>query len=155
MSIEEFRGEHAYLSNFYVHPLRVGKIRYHSVEQYFQSRKCARQDDWEAVMATSFPAQAKRVGRHVDLREDWEEVKLYVMRKALTCKFREDNPLGSRLIDTGHHVLVEGNTWGDEYWGVSDGVGKNWLGFLLMARRAEIRGERVWRTTGREARDSS
>lgn len=147
MSIESFRGDHAFLSNFYVHPLVVGRHRYHSVEQYFQSRKCALREDWDAVMATSFPAQAKRVGRRVVLREDWEAVKLYVMRRALTCKFREDNPLGQRLIDTGHHALVEGNSWGDDYWGVTEDGGQNWLGFLLMARRAEVRAERVWQVT--------
>lgn len=37
--------------------------------------------------------------------------------------------------------LVEGNTWGDRYWGVVDGVGENRLGKLLMERRAELRAQ--------------
>ena len=61
------------------------------------------------------------------------------MRSLLAQKFRLGQPLGLRLIATGDAELVEGNTWGDRYWGVVDGVGENRLGELLMDRRAELR----------------
>ena len=32
--------------------------------------------------------------------------------------------------------LVEGNYWGDTFWGICNGEGTNWLGILLMAERA-------------------
>lgn len=150
MTINEFRGDYQFLSNFYVNPLQVGKYRYVSMEHYYQSRKCVLQSDWEAIVAATYPAQAKKIGLKVQLRDDWEEVKLHVMRRGLACKFSLDTRLGERLLDTGNHDLIEGNTWGDTYWGQVDGKGHNWLGHLLMARRAELRGQRVIAVTGPE-----
>jgi predicted NAD-dependent protein-ADP-ribosyltransferase YbiA (DUF1768 family) len=43
------------------------------------------------------------------------------------------------LIDTGNEELCEFNTWGDTFYGVCNGVGKNILGKLLM----EIRDEEI------------
>jgi hypothetical protein len=45
------------------------------------------------------------------------------------------------LLDTGNKVLKETNTWGDTYWGISNGKGKNMLGRLLMKLRKEIKEE--------------
>lgn len=70
------------------------------------------------------PAKAKKIGRHVNLRKDWEEIKLQVMEKALRLKF-QDPILREKLIATGDEELVEGNEWGDRYWGVCNGTGKN------------------------------
>ena len=47
--------------------------------------------------------------------------------------------MASRLINTGDAILIEGNTWGDTYWGVCDGVGENRLGKLLMEVREECK----------------
>ena len=50
------------------------------------------------------------------------------------------NPeLGNKLLETGNQELVEGNTWGDIFWGVCNGKGQNWLGKILMMVRDEIR----------------
>jgi predicted NAD-dependent protein-ADP-ribosyltransferase YbiA (DUF1768 family) len=46
--------------------------------------------------------------------------------------------LRQKLLDTGSCTLVEGNTWGDTFWGVCDGVGENHLGKLLMTIRADL-----------------
>jgi ribA/ribD-fused uncharacterized protein len=144
MTISNFSGEHAYLSNFYVRPLRVGSIVYTCGEQYFQSRKCLYVEDWQEVMTAAYPASQKRIGRHVDLRPDWESVKIPVMRKLLSKKFpRPGENLSERLLSTGNHDLVESNNWGDDFWGQVDGTGHNWLGHLLMARRAELRALRI------------
>lgn len=47
--------------------------------------------------------------------------------------------LREKLLATGDAELVEGNTWGDRFWGVCNGVGQNWLGRLLMQVRDEIK----------------
>ena len=47
--------------------------------------------------------------------------------------------LKRQLLETGAAELIEGNYWGDRYWGVCKGVGDNWLGKLLMTVRKEIR----------------
>ena len=61
------------------------------------------------------------------------------MRSLLAQKFRLGSPLGLRLLATGDAELIEGNTWGDRYWGIVNGAGENRLGTLLMDRRAELR----------------
>ena len=50
------------------------------------------------------------------------------------------------LIATGDAVLIEGNTWGDRFWGMvrNDSgmwVGENWLGRLLTLQRSIIRSQ--------------
>jgi predicted NAD-dependent protein-ADP-ribosyltransferase YbiA (DUF1768 family) len=70
---------------------------------------------------------------------DWAEIRDDIMRSLLAQKFRLGEPLGQRLMATGDAELIDGNTWGDRYWGVVDGVGQNRLGQLLMERRAELR----------------
>ena len=77
------------------------------------------------------------MGRHLPLRPDWEDVKLSVMEGLLRQKFREE-PFKSQLKATGDAQLVEGNYWGDVYWGVCRGQGENHLGKLLMKIRGEI-----------------
>jgi predicted NAD-dependent protein-ADP-ribosyltransferase YbiA (DUF1768 family) len=67
-------------------------------------------------------------------------VKVDVMRDLIAQKFAVGSELADRLLATGDQELVEGNTWGDTFWGVCDGVGENWLGRLLMERRAALRG---------------
>ena len=79
--------------------------------------------------------RAKRLGR-VELRSDWEEVKIEVMREVLRCKFSQNPDLKAKLIATGDAELIEGNNWNDRFWGVCRGVGQNHLGRLLMELRA-------------------
>jgi ribA/ribD-fused uncharacterized protein len=80
----------------------------------------------------------KKMGRKIKLRSDWEEVKYEVMKHIVRDKFTRNNNLKCQLIDTGNAQLIEGNTWNDTDWGVCNGVGKNWLGKILMEIREEI-----------------
>ena len=82
--------------------------------------------------------QAKRLGRRVELRSDWETVKIEIMRQVLKSKFTHNPELREKLIATGNTELIEGNNWNDRFWGVCRGVGKNHLGKLLMEIRAEL-----------------
>lgn len=61
--------------------------------------------------------QAKRRGRQIKMRPDWEDRKLTIMHNLLVHKFNENLELIPKLLDTGGAVLVEGNTWHDNYWG--------------------------------------
>ncbi|MCH7737275.1 MAG: NADAR family protein [Chloroflexi bacterium] len=60
------------------------------------------------------------------------------MLELLRDKFR-DPVLRQMLLDTGDLELVEGNNWGDRFWGRVSGVGDNHLGRLLMQVRGECR----------------
>ena len=60
------------------------------------------------------------------------------MANVVAMKFSYHDELRSRLITTGDALLVEGNTWGDTFWGQCDGVGENHLGRILMGVRLAL-----------------
>ena len=60
------------------------------------------------------------------------------MRDCLRLKF-EIPELREALLNTDNAKLIEGNWWGDKFWGICNGVGENNLGKLLMEVRDEIR----------------
>ena len=134
MTIDSFRGEYDYLSNFYSCPVEYDGLTYQNTEAAFQAAKCVDRNEREKFVSLS-PGQAKRLGRKVDLREDWAAVKIDVMREVLICKFSQNPGLREKLIATGDVELIEGNHWNDRFWGVCRGKGQNHLGKLLMKLR--------------------
>jgi ribA/ribD-fused uncharacterized protein len=145
--IDRFDGtEHAFLSNFYPSPVviredsrNLERIECATVEHGFQACKALDPVQRRTSAAAPTPGEAKKRGRRATLRPDWDAIRDDIMRSLLAQKFRRGSPLGLRLMATEDAELIEGNTWGDRYWGVIDGVGENRLGRLLMERRAELR----------------
>lgn len=138
--IDDFRGEYYFLSNFFPCKVTIEGITFQNSEAAFQAYKCpSRVKEFVNLSASD----AKHLGRQVDLRPDWEVIKLEVMYQVLCAKFKGNKLLGSWLIQTGDAILVEGNTWGDRFWGVCGGKGKNHLGVLLMQVRDEIIREKI------------
>ena len=137
--INQFRGEYYFLSNFYNHPVEFEGMIYGSNEAAFQAAKCINPEN-RIVFTTLNPTAAKHMGRRVQLRSDWEDIKIDIMHKILLNKF-SDPVLKQKLIDTGDAVLIEGNTWGDRFWGydLNKNCGQNHLGLLLMQVREEIK----------------
>lgn len=135
--IKQFSGEYRFLSNFYPSVIFSEGITYATVEHAFQASKSIDHSERFRISQLDTPGQAKRAGRNLQLRSDWEEVKSIVMLQLIRKKF-EITLLRSKLIATGERLLVEGNTWGDTYWGVCDGKGQNQLGAILMRVRKEI-----------------
>lgn len=138
--IDKFRGKYWFLSNFYESSIEDENITYPTVEHYFQAQKTLNREEKLKIAKATKPAKAKKIGRQVNLRKDWEDIKLQVMEKALRLKFQNPD-LRKKLITTGDEELVEGNPWGDRYWGVCNGSGKNKLGKLLMKIRKELQDE--------------
>ena len=136
--IDRFRGDHDFLSNFHRHPFRWDGETWATAEAAFQAAKTLDGRERERIRAAASPGEAKRLGRRVDLRLDWERVKDDVMRSVLEAKFAVPE-LRDALLATGDAELVEGNTWGDVYWGVCGGRGRNQLGRTLMRIRDDIR----------------
>lgn len=134
-------GEHTFLSNFYPSPISDGTwpdIKYATVEHFFAAQKSLDPEERRKIAEASTPGRAKRLGRTLALRPDWEQIKYDVMRLAIDAKFWPETELAQQLIDTGDTYLIEGNTWGDRVWGKVNGVGNNWLGIILMGRRAAL-----------------
>jgi len=114
----------------------MGKL-YVTNEHFFQSARAKALKDSEEIRKASTPAKAKRLGRSVVIRPDWEYIKLDVMYLGLRLKFSHTN-LKKQLLSTQEALLIEGNKWGDTYWGVCCGEGQNQLGLLLMRLREEL-----------------
>ena len=134
--IAKFEGQYFFLSNFFECPVTYKGITFTNTEAAFHSQK----DVNRAIeFAHLDPSSAKKLGRKVTLRSDWEQVKDDIMYEVLVAKFTQNAALKILLLRTGDQELIEGNWWNDTYWGVCRGVGKNTLGKLLMRLRQEIR----------------
>jgi N-glycosidase YbiA len=140
MSILEFQGENRWLSNFAPVNVKDGSgLVYPSVEHAYQACKSHHSDvRMELLRDCKTAGQAKRFGRTIQVRSDWESVKLEVMEHFLRQKFAQ-SPYKEKLLATGNDHLEEGNRWGDRFWGVCHGVGENHLGKLIMKIRGELR----------------
>jgi len=138
--INTFRGRYSFLSNFYEAPVTYRDLTYGNAEAAFQAQKCRTEE--ERLPFTEYnPPRAKSAGRRVNLRPDWEEVKVGLMEEIVRAKFSQNEELKFLLLGTGDALLVEGNTWNDTFWGVNlkTGRGENHLGILLMKIRDELR----------------
>lgn len=144
--IDVFVGEHRFLSNFWYSAVKFDGIMYPTVEHAYQAAKTLDRVSRETIAEASTPMLAKSLGNRIELRPDWEDMKVSVMRSLLTQKFYSS--LKTKLIATGNHELIEGNYWHDNFWGICTcsvcrmGIYRsdrhNVLGKLLMDIRAGI-----------------
>lgn len=136
--IDAFKDEYDFLSNFYGTTVFYNGLKFNSVEAAYQAAKCVNGKDM--LMFTDFtPVIAKKMGKKVALRPDWENVKLDIMKTLVRYKFNNNPLLKEKLLETGDALLEEGNYWHDTYWGVCNGVGENHLGKILMTIRDELK----------------
>lgn len=157
--ITGFSGPHRFLSNFARSAVSLDGLIAPTVEHAYQAAKDMRPEMRAAIIALPTPGDAKRAGRsrpvpaptpeephrilRLRLRGDWDDVKVAIMRDLLRHKFLT-GPDAARfaplLVATGEVPLVEGNTWGDRFWGQCPvGNGRNMLGVLLMETRDAAR----------------
>ncbi len=136
MIIDSFDGKYRFLSNFYPSEICVEEKTYKTVEHAYQASKTWLEGQEKWVREAKTPGEAKKRGRKVSCRYDWEDAKVEIMLSLLKKKF-EIPELREKLIETGDVKLIEGNTWRDTFWGVCDGIGENHLGKLLMKVRDE------------------
>jgi len=141
--ISSFRGRHYFLSNFSSSFIIVSGVEYPTVEHAYQACKTMDGDRRKAIAMLKTPALAKKAGQSLDLIGDWDDARVVIMYDLLKRKFC-DWRLAERLRATGDNILVEGNVWHDNFWGVcacdkcgSTG-GENVLGELLMLVREEL-----------------
>lgn len=140
--IDRFAGEFAFLSSFYPCEVALGGVAYPSVEHAFQAAKTDDRGERKRIRRAPTPGQAKRLGRRLTLRPGWECERVQVMRVLVLQKFARHAELRERLLATRGRELVEGNDWGDRFWGVCGGAGQNRLGHILMEVRAYLAGRR-------------
>lgn len=157
--ISKFEGDHFYLSNFYEAPMIFTStivspdepgLKFLTGEAAFQAAKVHAMNPVDKMAQINYvvgvanaptPAKAKYAGRSVKIDlEKWDAIKVACMREVVFQKFLQNPELRKQLLDTGDAMLVEGNTWGDTYWGRVGGKGYNKLGVILM----EVRGYWLW-----------
>jgi ribA/ribD-fused uncharacterized protein len=136
--IDSFRDNYFFLSNFRPCWVVLDGKRYQSVEHAYQAAKTLNEQEREQIRLASSPGVAKRLGRVCTHRKDWKSIKVSIMTDLVRQKFLRNPDLANKLILTGEEELIEGNTWGDRFWGVYRGRGENNLGKILMQVRGEL-----------------
>lgn len=138
--VREFTGMYRFLSNFYPVEITFEGVVYPTVEHAYQAAKTLDPQERTRIASAGSPGLAKRQGRQIALRENWNAEKVNIMAALLRLKFA-DLSLRTKLLATGDAHLQEGNRWGDTFWGVDifNGDGENALGKLLMELRQELR----------------
>jgi ribA/ribD-fused uncharacterized protein len=141
--IESFTGEYSFLSNFYPAPVFILGSMARTVEHGYQAAKTLNIQERNLILACKTAGQAKKLGKRVTLREDWEKVKVKIMRELVRQKFALPS-MTQKLLRTGAAELIESNYWHDTFWGVDEvtGIGENHLGKILMQIREELKNER-------------
>ena len=144
--INSFRGEYSWLSNFHKCDCWYDSKLYPSSEHLYQALKATNEKDHEYIRTHPFDG-LKSASRRIPIRENWNDIKLDMMEIALASKFENNPDLKKKLLDTGDMIIVEGNDWCDNFYGVckcpkcEDILGLNHLGRLLMRIRKCYRSE--------------
>lgn len=141
VAIYGFYDEYRYLSNFHVCEVKLDGKLYMSSEAAFMAEKTFNEYEKLWFVGDVTPSKAKRLGKEVTLRPDWEYYRVAAMMKVLIAKFTQNQDLYDLLVSTDKYYLEETNNWKDEFWGVdfSSKVGYNMLGKCLMAVRDSIK----------------
>lgn len=155
--ILKFEGRFRFLSNFHPCQIEHQGIKYPSVEHFYIAMKVTDEqlidgryitpgDFREMIAKIKEPGLAKKIGKKVKLRKDWDSKKLEFMNWAVREKFKDDK-LKQLLLETNNKELIEGNSWHDNFYGQCScdkckDKGKNHLGKILMQVRDELRGQK-------------
>ncbi len=135
------RNEYGSFSNFSAHGFELDGEYWPTTEHYFQAQKFPGTPEVDRIRQVKTPKDAAKMGRsrQLPLRQDWEQVKDDLMRKAVLRKFETHADIREILLATADEEIVE-NAPGDYYWGCGkDGSGKNMLGHILMEVREMLR----------------
>lgn len=147
--------EYGFLSNWYLSEFEVTGKKFTSVEQYMMYSKATVFGDDEVakkIMESDDVAEIKRLGRQVKGYNEsvWNGIRQIVVYYGLVAKFKQNEELRQRLIETGNTVLVECAIH-DCVWGNGLGMndknvdvvdrwrGQNLLGYTLMMVREVLR----------------
>lgn len=143
--IDRFNGNNKFLSNFQASTIFYEGKKYASVEHAYQAMKSVDPIEQEEIRNAVSAGQAKKLGKRVKIQDHWNDIKAGIMLELLRLKFQ--NPfLRHQLLLTGDAIIIEGNTWHDQFFGICKcdkcgNTGQNVLGKLLMQVRDEVLAE--------------
>lgn len=155
--IREFKGPHAWASNFAPCRFTHLDIEYESTEAFFQAWKFSAVDMLKIKVGNKFievnareyvsklpPGKAKRMGKKAKLCWNWDVIRVDVMELALDYKYNQPY-YKSLLLKTDDALMIEGNCWHDNFWGdcscpkCEHIKGANMLGKLTMRKRDALK----------------
>lgn len=129
-----FRGDYDFLSNFYKCNIEYEGVIYSSVENAFQAAKTLNLIE-RRRFENCTAREAKKLGKSVKLRSDWENVKVKIMCNLVFQKFNNSEYLRTRLLIVQDNIIEE-NFWHDNFWGICKcgrcTGGYNMLGNILQ-----------------------
>ncbi len=144
IKINSFNGSYRYLSNFFENaPVLLDGLHFRNSEAAYQAGKAATLSV-RKLFADLTPYEAKKLGKAIDIREDWMDIRADHMRRVIHAKFTQNPLLAEALIATGAAELEEGNHWHDNFFGncycpaCRNIPGQNMLGKILMDERERL-----------------
>ena len=92
-----FRDNFYFLSNMYPCKVNYRGTEYTCAESAFQAQKCTKES--EKLMFNNINGfDAKKIGRKVSLKSNWEKEKLSIMEEIVRSKFIQNPSLAEKLI---------------------------------------------------------
>lgn len=134
-----------FLSNFYPCKIIAWGMEFPTAEHVYVASKTEDRILRKTISTILTPGKVKRFGRNLELRDNWNQIKVRVMRQILKRKFADEKLMA--MLQSVEGEIVEDNPWHDNFWGscscsgCADKVKQNTLGKLLMEIR-DARAER-------------
>jgi ribA/ribD-fused uncharacterized protein len=127
-------------SNFSLDNVEIEGIgKFPTSEAAYQAHKNLENKDYVIKQQESkTPTISKRLGKYVEISEEFENNKDEIMEKIIKLKFTQNSEIKESLLSTGLKIIISSDI-NDTYWGIGkDGQGKNMLGKILMKIRNEM-----------------
>lgn len=146
---------YGFLSNWYLSDFVVDDVKYTSMEQYMMYQKAICFEDENIavqILNTSNVGKIKALGRSVSNYNDsiWNGMRQVIVYNGLIEKFRQNEDLKIKLLETGDAILAECAVQ-DLVWGIGLSMtdtdrfdikkwrGQNLLGYSLMLVRKKLK----------------
>lgn len=137
------------LSNFSSFNVEYNGIRYPTSEHAYHAQKFIHRKDAGFSKFITDASSAHQAFKYAQewkssQREDWDNVKVEIMKDILWHKIHQHEYVKRKLLATGNRELIE-DSWRDDYWGWGENKdGKNILGKLWMEIRTQLQKENQW-----------
>lgn len=126
--------EETCFSNFYKVPVWYKGLLYKNSEAAYQAQKTTDKTIQEKFTTLS-GYEARKLGHQIELRPDWESIKLKIMEEVCIAKFLQNPDLYEELQDTRNEEIINFDSSEGNFWGCYNGSGENNLGKILMKIR--------------------
>ena len=104
-----FQGRRRHLSPYQEAKVKVGELTFPTAEHAYQAAKSLDLKDWKRIQKSPSPGAARQLGEQLQVRPDWEEIRVEVLRHVTYAKFDQNPDLRARLLSnqdkdfTGHY----------------------------------------------------